>query len=300
MKTTISTLSILLVLSTFASAQPASGKATTPSRPQISGTTEGRQWEYLVVSFGKVYFSDPISDTDIKTSGLSKLISFSKAGIVIASEGVTTQSKMDTLGKFGWELVGVVGAIGGDQEMLFKRPYLPERSKQEEELIKAEGERAKSAIEEERRRNAQAPPANVLVDLDEFDRIAARDANRKAEEDRLKVAVQSVQSNPITVKSIFSAASNDKDSNVIASVIVDGTSKLLTDGNKYRSGAANNLAKAVGIEIFNAAKLRQKYGYGGSLEYIGGSVTILVSVVINFNGTPKEVGSAIVSGDWPK
>ncbi len=68
-------------LPTWAQATP---QRPGPTRQPVGGTTEGKQWEYLVVSFGKVYFSDPVSETDIKTSGLSKLVSFSKAGIVIA------------------------------------------------------------------------------------------------------------------------------------------------------------------------------------------------------------------------
>ena len=270
--TVIFQISILVVAFQIAShSQTSPTKSGVAIRANVTGTIEGRQWEYLVISFGKVYFSDPISDVDIKTSGLSKLISFSKAGIVIASEGITTQSKMDTLGRFGWELVGTVGAIGGDQEMLFKRPYLPERSKQEEELIKQEGEFAKAKLAEERARNAQLPSANVLVDMDQVERNAARRSkNRKKQEDRLRAAVDSVRSSPLTltVSSLYSNASNATDSDVFASVTVDGTPKLLTDGNKFRSSEADKLAKDIGMEIFNSAQLRSKYPNLGERSHI--------------------------------
>jgi hypothetical protein len=100
----------LLLLAALATAQ-------TAARPKISSST---QWEYLVISLGKVYFSNPVSDPDAKSSGLSKLLSFSEAGLITAQEGLSTQKSMDSLGKFGWELVGVVGAIGGDQETFSK------------------------------------------------------------------------------------------------------------------------------------------------------------------------------------
>lgn len=276
-------------------------KPTTSTRTNIAGTSDGRQWEYLIVSFGKVYFSDPISDTDVKTSGLSKLISFSKAGIVIANEAVTTESKLDTLGKFGWELVGIVGAIGGDQELLFKRMYIPERSKQEEQLIKEEGERMKLALDEEKKRTASLAnaPTTVLVDLDELDRISSRDTYRRNEENRLKTAVESYKNYPITITSLFSNAESDGDSDVHVKVNIDATSTLLSDSNKYRSKDAARLANAVAVEMFKAAHLKQHYSDYASLAYRGGAVNISVSVIINFGGQPKVVGEKTVSGDWP-
>src|SRR5688500_14677871 len=64
------------------------------ARPKATQT----QWEYLVVAFGKVYFSDPLTASEAKSTGLSKLLSFSRAGIVLAQEGMLTQKSMDTLG----------------------------------------------------------------------------------------------------------------------------------------------------------------------------------------------------------
>ncbi|MBK8302336.1 MAG: hypothetical protein IPK98_02525 [Chloracidobacterium sp.] len=165
-----------------------SATGQTPTRPRSNQP----QWEYLVVSFGKVYFSDPMTDPEAKSSGLSKLLSFSQAGIVIAKEGLSTQKSMDTLGKFGWELVGAVGVIGGDQEMLFKRAYDEGRSKQEEELIRQEGEKLRKILEDERTKSSLAVPATELVDLDEAERIEARNANRRAQEERFKTSTASV------------------------------------------------------------------------------------------------------------
>lgn len=71
-------------------------------------TAEKQEWEYLVVSKGKVYFYDP-------TNKQPESKPFS-------SEATTTQSALDALGAEGWELVAVVGVIGGDQEFILKRP----------------------------------------------------------------------------------------------------------------------------------------------------------------------------------
>lgn len=275
-----------------------------PARTAAPSVKPGEQWEYLIISMGKVYFADPMTDSETKTSGLSKLVSFSKAGIIIANEAITTQSSIDTLGKFGWELVGVVGQIGGDQEMIFKRQYSAERSKQEAELVKAEGDRLRAAIEDEKKKAVAATPQNVLIDMDEVERIQAREAFRKNEEERLRMAIDSVSQYSPIITSVFSAASSPQDSSVAATVSIDGTNSLITDGNKYRSSQAKQMAKAAAVAYFEAARLKQHYSSSYTTErnplaYMGGSVKIAVTVVVNFSGEKKTIGTATVSGDWP-
>jgi hypothetical protein len=261
--------------------------ATRPKQPQ---------WEYLIVSFGKVYFVDPLNDPEAKASGSSKLLSFSQAGIVIAQEGIRTQRPMDTLGKFGWELVGVVGAIGGDQEMLFKRPYDENRSKQEEELIKQEGENLRKILEAERAKTSRVAPATELVDLDEIDRIEARNANRKSQEDRLKASTASVPA--LKVKSVLSDASSATEIDVTGTYVIDGTSQLLTDGNKYRSSAAKQLAETTLKSIMSAAGVKEDRYASGTTAFILGKVKVAVEVTILHNGKEKVVASARSGGSW--
>ena len=260
------------------------------------------QWEYLVVSFGKVYFADPLSDPDRKSSGDSKLVSFSREGIVIASEGISTQRSMDTLGRFGWELVGTVGAIGGDQEMLFKRPFDENRSKQEEELIKKEGERIRALLLEERAKtvNVSSTTTAELVDLDEVERLEARNTNRRNQEERLKTATESFKEYPITIDSVISYSYSANDTSVSISVTADATSKLLTDGNKYRSSEAKKLADSIANAIARAASVSSKSNYGSdsSLNYLLGKVKIEVKTAITFNGKKKVVGTSRTGGDW--
>lgn len=282
----------------FSSAFFSYGQTPTANR---SSAAKQPQFEYLVVSFGKVYFADPLTDPDRKASGDSKLISFSREGIVIASEGISTQRSMDVLGKFGWELVGAVGAIGGDQEMLFKRPFDENRSKQEEELIKKEGERIRNLLLEERTKTANvAATTTELVDLDEVERTAARNANRRSQEEKLKTAAETFKEYPISIDSVISNAYSSNDTSVSISVTADATNKLLTDGNKYRSGEAKNLADSIANSIARAAGVSSKstYGSDSSLSYLIGKVKIEVKVAINFNGKKKVVGTARTGGDW--
>jgi hypothetical protein len=251
------------------------------------------------VSFGKVYFSDPLTDPDRKASGDSKLVSFSREGIVIANEGILAQRSMDVLGKFGWELVGAVGAIGGDQEMLFKRPFDENRSKQEEELIKKEGERIRNLLQEERAKTVNTSTATAeLVDLDEVEKTAARNANRRSQEERLKTAAETFKDYPISIDSVISNAYSGSDTSVSITVIADATSKLLTDGNKYRSGEAKKIADSIASSIARAAGVSSRYGSEGSTGYILGKVKIEVDVAINFNGKKKVVATSRTGGDW--
>jgi hypothetical protein len=264
-----------------------------------ASTTKQQQWEYLVVSFGKVYFSDPLTDSDAKASGVSKLVSFSKEGIVIANEGLLTQRYMDTLGKFGWELVSVVGAIGGDQEMLFKRPFDENRSKQEEELIKQEGERIRKLVQDERAKTVNVLTTTAeLVDLDEAERIEARNANRRSQEERLKTAAETYKEYPITIDSIISNAYSASETNVSISLTADATSKLLTDGNKYRSSEAKRLADSIANSIARVAGVSSRYNSENSLSYMLGKVKIEVNVIINFNGKKKVVATSRTGGEW--
>lgn len=254
------------------------------------------QWEYLVVSFGKVYFSNPFTDPESKEIGYSKLLSFSQAGIVTAQEGLSTQRSMDTLGKFGWELGGIIGAIGGDQEMLFKRSYDESRSKQEEELIKQEGENLRKILEAERAKASRSAPPTELVDLDEIDRIEARNANRKTQEDRLRAATASVPN--AKAKSILSNSYSATDVDVSATFVIDGTSALLTDGNKYRSGAAKQLAESTLRSVMSAAGVKEDRYSTGTTGYILGKVKISVEVAINHGGKEKIAATARSGGSW--
>lgn len=99
-----------------------------------------QEWEYLVVSYGETRFSNPLLSPESNLATYSKVQLFSDIGVTLPSEAISLQRNIDILGMFGWEVVTIVGAIGGDQQIVFKRPYDPERSAAEAERIKAERE----------------------------------------------------------------------------------------------------------------------------------------------------------------
>ena len=78
------------------------------------------QWEYIVVSFGKTLFDIP-----------EKTLAYKELGIDTGNESISLQTNFDILGRFGWELVSITGAIGGDQQAIFKRKYEKQRSENE-------------------------------------------------------------------------------------------------------------------------------------------------------------------------
>jgi len=292
----------LIVIALFICCGTLTAQTTRPTSPPVSRPTSVsrsnvKQWEYLVVSFGKTYFSDPIEDPETKTKGISKLLNYSKAGIVSAQEALLVQMQMDTLGKFGWELVGVIGAIGGDQQMVFRRAYDPDQSKAEATLIREEGERLLAAQRSAREAAPQQATEN-FIDLDAADRATAIAEVRTKEETRLKAAVETVKSYQILKVTVISDALTPNDSRVKAEVVVDGSAKLLKDGNKYRSSEAQSLAKEVASAISGAAGLRQQYT--GTLAYTLGEVKIDISVVVSSQGREKVVATANMGGNWPE
>lgn len=74
-------------------------------------SSSAQEWEYLVVGVGvgvRIDFSSAWTN---------------KGGKVNFMEAVDTENDLDKLGRKGWELVDVVGVLGGDQqEFVFKRP----------------------------------------------------------------------------------------------------------------------------------------------------------------------------------
>jgi hypothetical protein len=265
------------------------------NRPQATSRGPAKQWEYLVVSFGKTYFSEPNLEPETKTAGLSKLVSYSKLGVVSAQEALTVQWQMDTLGKFGWELIGIVGAIGGDQEMVFRRAYDPEQSKVEATLIREEGERLLAAQREVASNLAQAD----FVDLDAIEKAAAIAQTRQKEEARLKTAIESLNNPAIVEVKVVSSATSPDGSALTAEVTVDGTAQLLKEGNKYRSSEAQALAKQVATAIYRAAGLSSRYESDSYLSYALGEVKINALVRISYQGKQKIVATANAGGKWP-
>jgi hypothetical protein len=133
------------------------------------------QWEYLVVSYGKTLFSHPAKSKD-----------YFPLTRHIASEAVDLQESLDGLGYLGWELVSIVGAIGGDQQLVLKRKYEPARSKadstaiakQTDKLLSQFSTQAKREADEKLRLEKLVATKKAPVDLDAVDSNASYEKAR--------------------------------------------------------------------------------------------------------------------------
>ena len=101
-------LTVVAVLMSFCAVYGA-----TRATIQQGQATELPQWEYLVLSESPTFYVGARIDTPLHKPVLEE-------GQTVR-EAIYLQVHLDNLGKQGWELVAVVGAIGGDQEFVFKR-----------------------------------------------------------------------------------------------------------------------------------------------------------------------------------
>ena len=62
-------------------------------------------------------------------------------------EAIKLQNKLDVLGKYGWELVSIVGTIGGDQQFVLKRKISSDNSKIDEIALEEKRKRQKLELE---------------------------------------------------------------------------------------------------------------------------------------------------------
>lgn len=286
----------MVLISQTCSKRTADNLQQTTSAPIPVAAAES-QWEYLIASFGKTYFSSPAEVPEITATGLSKLVGYSQLGLGSVQEAPLTQSQMDKLGKFGWELVGIVGAIGGDQQMVFKRRFDPEQSKKEAELVRQEGDKLLAAKkqEEERLVKLAANPAQELLELDQYEKDSARAKTRQNEEMRLNEALGGMNDPRILSIAVSSTADNPNDSEAQVKIVYNGTEELLKDGNKYRKSEAEKLALGIARRACAAAKLK-----GTTVDSTWArEINITVNISINYQGRSLVVASGVAAGNWP-
>jgi hypothetical protein len=129
-----------------------------------------------VVSYGKTAFGGP-----------QKTLAYRPIGLPSGQEAQELQSSLDILGRFGWEAVAFVGAIGGDQQIVLKRKYDKNRIVSEREAISRGAqlyikdmadilEREQSLREAARRAEDEERNKPHLIDLDAEDAKAAKAA----------------------------------------------------------------------------------------------------------------------------
>jgi hypothetical protein len=141
---------------------------TPPATTQAPTLTK---WEYLVVTYGATRFTTTALENDPTRSGLSKVMHFGDAGITLPAEALSLQRNLDVLGRYGWELVTALGTISGDQQLLLKRPYDPQRSAHERDRIREERSDTptRTALPDSLTNDTDPPQAQDLQDLDEIE-----------------------------------------------------------------------------------------------------------------------------------
>lgn len=273
----ISALILLLSLSLIAAAQNKS-QSTAPIQAPSIGINQESQWEYLVVTYGKTLFGSPEKTLAYRSIGLA----------VTAQEANEIQQSLDILGRFGWEVITIVGSIGGDQQIVMKRRYDKNRVANEgvailrgrelylKDLIDIL-ERGRKIREESEAATAAARNQPKLVDLD----AKEREDKRLQFTAELATAVKSALAYVPGVKDpVTSARVIDSDGKYkYVDVRVDLTDLMLKDGNNYRASEVRNWLNSVLL-----VSLKR------SLNTSSGSIDITASATINFNGKSEKVG----------
>ena len=86
----------------------------------LASSYSQQRWEYLIVTPGKVHWCGESPFFNNCAPGTAKADVSAATGF--QGESVKLEQQLSKLGEQGWELVTVVGMIGGDQEFIFKRP----------------------------------------------------------------------------------------------------------------------------------------------------------------------------------
>lgn len=203
------------------------------NNPPVSqvNIVKDQQWEYLVITFGKALFGSP-----------EKTLAYKTVGIDNGNEATNLQSNFDILGRFGWELISVLGVIGGDQQIILKRKYDKARSANEYGLIQNGKElylkdlqdiiqRSLRLSEEQKKLEEQYLNKAKLINLDEVER------SKKREELKLLLKnsyTKRFEQTEISKNATFSFEFKSAfSSDILITINVDLTGKFLINGNSY-------------------------------------------------------------------
>ncbi len=235
-------------------------------------------WEYLIVS--NVNFNDK-EKLNVMDKWLGR-----RQGNAGFYQYAAPQNEFDRLGKLGWELVGIVpGGTGENQSsiensrFIFKRPFDAVRSARE-------AVEAKQLADELKSNSPNKVKTENLIELDREDIV--NKTNEIAE--NAKRDLEKIIDNPSVVSIQNVQTGYPKDTKLgFADIVVDGSSVLLKDGNKYRLSEAKKYTRQIATEIFNKIGLRQVlpgedfFSENGNFSSRGEGIFRL-SVVISHNG----------------
>lgn len=250
-------------------------------------------WEYLIITLST--FTDK-EDLKVSDKWLGR-----RQGKLGFYQDALTQNEFDRIGKLGWELVGILPVNLNDQpsfsysKFIFKRKSDAARSEREAEELK------KLTNELRNSNSINTTNTESLIELDQTEIVAQKKEVAVKAESRLEKSLKNVGVNSITSLQTRYYSNNSKQT--YAEIIIDGSSALLKDGNKYRLSEAKKYVRQIASELFNKLRLKQVspnedfYDEYGRFNY-GGEVFIKVSLVINYNGKSQNVSNGYINGNW--
>jgi len=161
----------------------------------------------------------------------------------IGQEGKTLQKNLDTLGQYGWELISIVGTIGGDQQLVLKRKFDPSLVKRDDEAIKKKNEKIKYDMEEKNKKDIEEKlkletalkQKKVLVNMDEVDQQTELEHIDETVKQYIQKIVDDYQGDNILSKNI-------KDNILEYDICIeyDLTDSHLSNINEYRQSLVDN------------------------------------------------------------
>lgn len=271
-------IALALAFSLTLGISPAFAQQRTPApivQPTVASAIDA-QWEYLVVTYGKTLFGNPEKTLAYRAIGLS----------ATAQEANEVQRSLDVLGRFGWEIITIVGSIGGDQQIVFKRRYDRARATNESmAILKGKEIYLKDLIDiierEKRVREEALAVADAerqkprLIELDAQEQEARRAAAIAERQAAYNAALAATPWGPkvaITVRGTLSFTSVE--------LKVDVTGQVLQDGNAYRKSEVTSWLKKTVLPTLRAASPTS-----------AGSVFISAAASINFQGNTVVVAT---------
>jgi len=204
------------------------------------------QYEYLVVSFGKTYFSEL----------RSKTMAYWDQGISKTAQGATSFEKdLDILGQHGWEVVSILGAIGGDQQVTLKRLREDARTSSELRTIDENSEKVVNGIlesllaEEEKAKKKEVSVEIKLIELDSYEAEQAKLKKQSELETAATSFLNNLKNKPNEITFKWEADSYSKKDKVRIELKYDVTKECLININQYRQSEVEQLLNSYGEPI---------------------------------------------------
>jgi hypothetical protein len=248
-------------------------------------------WEYLIVSVSSF---NNWENSNVPNKWIGR-----KQGNVGFFQETQVQNEFDRLGRLGWELVGILPSNTEVNNMpsfqfskfVFKRRYDAGRSRREAD--------EQTKLLAELKNNPPTAANSELIELDRAE-FAARENEAT---NRVKTRFeQSLKGSAIKFE-ISRFQYNSQNKRIIADIVVDASSALLQDGNKYRLSEAKKYIEQIAEEIFNKIGLARTipganfYSEFGNFEQQG-NVYIRLHVSVGSGKMKRTVVQGYITGNW--